>query len=211
VAWGGGKYGIAWNDDRSSDEEIYFMRLGCNCVDGDGDGATSCVDCDDTRATVYAGAAQVCDGLNNDCDSTSWPLLNTTNEMDGDGDGISVCAGDCNDLNALVWATPGEVRSLLASRIGSFTATINWTPPFALGGTSVVYDTLRSTAPSNFTSLATCVESNDGSNTTTNDLTGLPPGGALYYLTRAENACPSGQGVLGRNSAGTPTAGRACP
>ena len=36
-------------------------------------------------------------------------------------------------------------------------------------------------------------------------------GSALYYLVRAENACPAGQGPLGFGSDGTPRQGIACP
>ena len=91
------------------------------------------------------------------------------------------------------------------------TSTLGWTAPLLPGATSVLYDTLRSPTPSNFTSSAVCVESNDGANTIATDATALTPGSAFYYLIRAENACPSGQGVLGRNGAGTPTPGRTCP
>jgi hypothetical protein len=212
LAWGGGKFAVAWNDDRfAGDEEILFLRLGCNCLDTDLDGASSCVDCDDTRAAVFGGAPQICDALNNDCNSASWPLLSGTNEADGDADGFSTCGGDCNDANGAIWATPGEVRSLVMSHNKTTsTSTLAWTAPLLPGATSIVYDTLRSSTPSNFTS-AVCVETNDGANTIATDATALTPGSAFYYLTRAENACPSGQGVLGRNSAGMPTPGRTCP
>jgi hypothetical protein len=81
------------------------------CRDRDGDGYgdnadPSCthgavLDCDDTKATVYPGAPQICDGLNNNCSAPGWPALNGTNEFDNDGDGKSACAGDCNDANVL--------------------------------------------------------------------------------------------------------------
>jgi len=212
IAWGGGKYAVAWNDDQfAGEQEIAFLREGCACADTDGDGASSCVDCDDAHVTVFAGAAQNCDGLNNDCNSAGWPLLTGTNEADGDTDGISTCAGDCNDANGAIWATPGEVRSLvLAHNKLSGTSTVNWTAPLLPGATSILYDTLRSPLASNFTT-STCVETNDGANTSATDATALAPGEAFFYLTRAENACPSGQGVLHRNSAGSTIAARTCP
>ena len=213
LAWGGSKFAVAWHDDRFAGEsEILFLRLGCNCVDADLDGVSSCVECDDTRAAVFGGAPQICDGVNNDCNSTTWPLLTGTNEADGDADGFSTCAGDCNDANGAIWATPGEVRSLaLAHNQVSSTTTLSWSAPLLPGGTSVLYDTLRSPNPSNFTSSATCVESNDGSNASAVDTVTPTPGTALFFLVRAENACPSGQGVLGRNGSGAPIAGRTCP
>jgi len=213
LAWGGGKYGLAWNDDRfAGDQEILFMREGCNCVDGDGDGASSCVDCDDAHNTVFAGAAQNCDGLNNDCSNASWPLLTGTNEADVDGDTFSACAGDCNDANASIWATPGEVRSLVMSHNKvSGVSTVSWTAPLLPGGSAIVYDTLRSATPSNFTASTTCVETNDGANTAATDATTPGPGTAFFYLTRAEDACPSGLGVLHKTSAGVTVTGRTCP
>ena len=194
LAWGGGKYAVAWNDDQfGGEEEIAFLRLGCSCADVDGDGATSCVDCDDTHATVFSGATQICDGLNNDCSDVNWPLLTGTTEADSDGDGFTLCTGDCNDGNGAIWATPGDVRSLLMSHNkGTGVSTISWTPPLSPGATSIVYDTLRSPIASNFTSAATCVETNDGANTTATDATTPSPGSTLFYLTRAGGRMPVG-------------------
>ncbi len=36
--------------------------------DGDGDGDDSCSDCDDSDDTIYTGAPEVCDGVDQDCD-----------------------------------------------------------------------------------------------------------------------------------------------
>ena len=58
-------------------------------------------DCDTNNQNVYPGAAQICDGLNDDCSSLGWPSLEGTNEFDNDGDGLSVCTGDCNDTTSL--------------------------------------------------------------------------------------------------------------
>ena len=128
----------------------------------------------------------------------------------GDADGDGRCAGnptfDCADLDANVWATPGEVQGLL------FTdkTTLSWTEPSELGGTAAVYDTIRSDDPANFLG-ATCVESNDGADTMATD-NAVPLSGAVYnYLNRAENDCPSGEGSLGTNSDGVERAGMSCP
>ncbi len=80
-----------------------------DCIDADADGDGQAAiseggsDCDDTRPSVFAGAPEVCDGLDNDCDS----VIPGT-EQDGDGDGWVPCAdwvggagfsggGDCDD------------------------------------------------------------------------------------------------------------------
>ncbi len=49
-------------------------------------------DCDDGDATVYEGAFERCDGLDNDCDGAV-----PEDEQDVDGDGVMGCAGDCDD------------------------------------------------------------------------------------------------------------------
>jgi hypothetical protein len=184
-------------------------------VDNDHDGFSECTgDCDDTQASVYPGAPQICDGMNNDCNQINWPGLAGTNERDDDGDTLSECQGDCDDGDASIWGTPGEVTGLFLTPTGSQTssAVLDWTAP-ATGGTisSLRYDTLRSASPADFVTGTFCVETNDGPNTTATDST--PPflGGVFFYLVRAENSCPAGQGPLGTDSAGVPRSGRSCP
>jgi large repetitive protein len=43
-------------------------------------------DCDDSDATIYPGATEICDGLDNDCDGTIDEGVTTTYYMDSDGD-----------------------------------------------------------------------------------------------------------------------------
>jgi hypothetical protein len=84
--------------------------------DIDLDGISDCDgDCADTDASIYPGADEVCDGKDSDCDGTI-PDDEIDGDEDGslacddcddadasverldiDGDGITTCAGDCND------------------------------------------------------------------------------------------------------------------
>ncbi len=54
-------------------------------------------ECDDANSNVYPGAAQLCDGVNNDCTHPQWPGLQGTNEFDDDSDQFTECSGDCDD------------------------------------------------------------------------------------------------------------------
>ncbi len=77
----------------AQDQCLAFNPGTCGCdpaVDADGDGVDSCADCDETDAGVYPGAPERCNGLDDDCDSAV-----PAGELDGDGDGVRACAGDC--------------------------------------------------------------------------------------------------------------------
>jgi hypothetical protein len=69
-------------------------------LDGDSDGFSPCAgDCDDAASTRSPGLAEICDGLDNDCDDAI-PAA----EFDGDGDGDlpAPCGSDCDDTDATV-------------------------------------------------------------------------------------------------------------
>ncbi len=63
-------------------------------ADLDGDSEISMFDCDDTDPARFHGNPEICDGIDNDCDTVIPP-----DELDGDGDGYRVCDGDCDDAD----------------------------------------------------------------------------------------------------------------
>src|SRR5690606_36393039 len=85
-------------------------------ADADGDDVAACEDCDDDDATVYPGAEEVCDGVDNDCDdridvdavdARTW-YVDADGDTFGASDGATVLAceapegyaavgGDCDD------------------------------------------------------------------------------------------------------------------
>ena len=130
---------------------------------------------------------------------------------DADSDLVFSCADDCNDLDVNVWNNPTEVQDLVLAHDGvSDTTTLSWAPPQDFGGTSVVYDVVRSLQPDDFVGVAECVESDDGSDTSATDSTPPTPGQVFFYLAIADNSCPDGQGLSGTDANGIPRSIRAC-
>jgi N-acetylneuraminic acid mutarotase len=141
-------------------------------------------------------------------------------DLDGDGTGDSStgqafcgvpadrvsAGGDCNDNDPGAWSLPGEARDLTLTD----NVTLVWSAPITPGANSLLYDLIRSPTASDFTGSGTCVASNTPS-LGASDAIMPPPGSALYYLVRAENACPGGMGPLGNNSQGNPRSALNCP
>ena len=83
---------------------IRVITSGADESDSDGDGQAACAgDCDDSDPTTYLGATELCDGLDNDCDSVV-----PSTEVDADFDGFYGCAGDCDDYDSTVY--PGATE-----------------------------------------------------------------------------------------------------
>ena len=62
-------------------------------VDSDGDGHSEETDCNDGDASVFPGAIERCNGLDDDCDGVA--------ELDEDADGFWACE-DCDDADAAI-------------------------------------------------------------------------------------------------------------
>ncbi len=80
----------------------YLVRGEPICIDEDGDGYgdpayftcphPEILDCDDTDPTIFPGAPEdPCDDVDSDCDGTH------DEHADTDGDGFSICDGDCDE------------------------------------------------------------------------------------------------------------------
>ncbi|MBK8567551.1 MAG: choice-of-anchor D domain-containing protein [Saprospiraceae bacterium] len=126
--------------DGTNDDGLVFQNY---YLDGDGDnfGAGAAVnacqppvgsyvlvngDCDDANAAIFPGAAELCDGLDNDCDGTNDDGLVFQNYyLDGDGDNfgagaaVNACQppvgsyvlvnGDCDDANPNINPSASEL------------------------------------------------------------------------------------------------------
>ncbi|MCB9760885.1 MAG: hypothetical protein H6739_13690 [Alphaproteobacteria bacterium] len=86
------------------DDEPIIVLMGNGCAssadptwDADGDGFYDCgLDCDDRYDTIYPDAAELADGLDNDCDGVIDERSDSVSN-DNDGDGYSENQGDCAD------------------------------------------------------------------------------------------------------------------
>ena len=114
--------GIEIGVDAINLAETYFYQ------DADQDGYFNNVDCDDNNATVFPGAMEICDGLDNNCDGEvdegiQYAVFYLDNDGDGYGtlaDSTEVCPGtvptgfadntlDCDDTNDAINPMMSEV------------------------------------------------------------------------------------------------------
>jgi len=104
--------------------------------------------------------------------------------VDDDGDGLSECAGDCNDGDSSVWSSPTDATGLT---FAADKATISWDPVSSGSAGPPTYTLYRSTRPDLFVESA-CPAMNVLA-TGAIDATSPAPGSALYFLVGAANRC----------------------
>ncbi len=88
-----------WYGDSDGDTYGGSQYTASACTAPDGFVANS-DDCDDLDATSYPGAAEVCDGADNDCDSAVDEGVQSTWYADADGDGYGDSATSAEDCTA---------------------------------------------------------------------------------------------------------------
>ena len=170
-------------------------------IDQDGDGYSACGgDCNDADPRVYPGAAEICDGLDNNCNG-----LSDENFGDPDGDGWGN-ACDCAPNDGTAFALPGEV-----SHVGCpSNSSVQWDPMALSSGSGTVYDVIRSplvigTVPPGPSSVCLASGVPDAM---VSDLENPPRGVAFWYLIRARDAC--GAGTYGSASSGSERVSHVC-
>ncbi len=99
---GGNTFQFSCNTPSLSNNFAIGYYPGPACTDNDNDSYCDDVDCDDGNASVYPGAGEVCDGIDNDCD------VSVDEGFDNDNDGYTTCNGDCNDGSASI--SPGATE-----------------------------------------------------------------------------------------------------
>lgn len=179
--------------------------------DVDGDGVRSDVDCDDTNAAVAPGASEVCDGLDNDCNTIvddGFPdtdLDGMKDCVDPDDDNDTVADGaDCAPLDATAFGLPVEVAGV--DILGGPATQIVWTNQAIGSGTlyDIAVGGLTTAGTVNFAT-GSCAGAAAGSPAAD----GLPDpavGEIRYYMVKSRNAC--GPGTYGSPARDAHTA---CP
>jgi hypothetical protein len=124
-------------------------------------------------------------------------------QADSDSDGLgNLC--DCGPGCTSNMVALGPVDALSFTSASDF----SWTQPVETGGAVLVFDAVRSSDPSNFSS-ASCIATNSSATLASDAATPLNPFDVFYYLVRAEGSC--GGGNLGADSSEARRSAVSCP
>jgi hypothetical protein len=173
-------------------------------TDNDGDGySEESGDCNDARPDIYAGAPELCDFLDNDCDGLVDEEL-----LDRDCDTFTDSL-DCAPDDPGAHTPPAEVAGV---SFAADQATLAWNSAVPGSGSATVYDLVTG----GLTDLPVgadegaenCVVS--GLSEPSTAIGGMPAVGAAYwYLVRGRNICAVG--TYGTETAGSERVTPVCP
>jgi hypothetical protein len=182
-----------WSGQRNSyASDALFNR---DVHDEDVDGSPVDEDCNDLDPSIFPGAPQLCDGLNNDCLDAGWPTPPADEVTDTDSDGRVDC-GDCAPSDPTAQDPPVEVEDLFVSAGGP--TEVHWSD----AGEGYEYDIAGGMISelSADGGLASAVCLADGlTSPNWSDVRSDPSAGTgYYYVVRMLNAC--GIGTFGTDS-----------
>jgi len=163
----------------------------CACPDDCGPAPGSEGSCDD-------GIDDDCDGRP-DCLDVDCCSLGACASVDADGDTALACE-DCDDGDGAIWSVPGEAEDLRLRPWGGTVTRLDWLAPADPGATEYAFEVIRSDTAADFVQSAACLA--PPSLASEEFDADVPTGGStFYYLVRAVNACPGGDGTAGSGSA----------
>jgi hypothetical protein len=163
------------NGDDSPGDDTGTATDSGTSTDRDGDGSPTSEDCDDSDADVFPGAPELCDGVDNDCDTEiDEDGFAAFDDADGDGFGDDsteewVCeatenqvqiGGDCNDSDAAVYPGAAEICNGIDDDCDAATSesqTVNF-----VGTDGVLVDVSDVYASGTFTNPAQPIQTEDG-------------------------------------------------
>jgi Putative metal-binding motif len=131
------------------------VRPDIDCIDADGDGYTTCEgDCDDFNASIYPGAAEICNGKDDNCNGEidegadadqdgvvdcldNCPVVSNPNQSDIDFDTIGDACDNCPTI------PNRDQNPCVCAQCGIGNVAITFSSPYGKGSGVVTWDTRR--------------------------------------------------------------------